>query len=427
MKLVLSCLILVLLNFQSFGQGAPTGLFDNASDIGKPKKPGSSRYDDGSQAYYLKGSGYNIWFNRDEFQYLYKKINGDFILTADFKFIGEKGNAHRKIGWMIRESLDEGAASYNAVSHGDGLTVLQWRMLKGAFMRDPEDEIFFPKKALFQTIQLERTGTTISMRVANPGEPLQEVGATRMFSMKDSVFVGLYICSHDSDRIEEAKIWNVRIDQPIINKYSPNPQVKSQPVQGTMGCRLETMNIVDGVRKIIYQSEGRFDSPSWTDDGKKILFNEKGSISTIPAQGGNVEQLNTSLATPPSRKVDGREYSPDGKFIYYSANPAGTMQIWRMRADSSAKEQLSFDDHHNWFPHISPDGKWLVYLSYPNDIDPNDHPSYQRVTLNLMPASGGAARVIAYLYGGEGTLNANPWSPDSRQIAFVSNSAMTGK
>lgn len=300
-------------------------------------------------------------------------------------------------------------------------------MLKGAFMRDPEDEIFFPKKAIFQTIQLERTGTTITMRVANPREPLQVVGATQALSMKESVFAGLYICSHDPDRIEEAKIWNVRIDQPVKNEYSPNPQVKSQPVKGTMGCRLETMSIVDGVRKIIYQSERRFDSPSWMADGKKILFHEKGSISAIPAQGGNVEQLNTGLATPPSTKVDGPEYSPDGKFIYYSANPAGTMQIWRKRADGSAREQLSFDDRHNWFPHISPDGKWLIYLSYPNDIDPNDHPSYQRVTLNLMPATGGAARVIAYLYGGDGTLNANPWSPDSRQIAFVSNSVMAGK
>ena len=98
----------------------------------------------------MKGSGYNIWFNRDEFQYLYKKINGDFILTANFAFLGEKGNGHRKIGWMIRESLDEGAASYNAVTHGDGLAVLQWRPLRGAYMRDPEEEIFFAKKLFFK-------------------------------------------------------------------------------------------------------------------------------------------------------------------------------------------------------------------------------------------------------------------------------------
>jgi Tol biopolymer transport system component len=120
--------------------------------------------------------------------------------------------------------------------------------------------------------------------------------------------------------------------------------------------------------------------------------------------------------------VDGPEYSPDGKFIYYNANPTGTMQIWRMKPDGSGKEQLTFDEYHNWFPHISPDGKWIAFISFPTNIDPNSHPSYKRVTLRLMPVSGGAPKVIAYLYGGQGTINVNSWSPDSRHISFVSNS-----
>ncbi|MDQ6903857.1 MAG: hypothetical protein M3139_12705, partial [Bacteroidota bacterium] len=224
----------------------PLGIFSKSADIGNPKNAGAARYNEATQTYYLKGSGYNIWFNRDEFQYLYKKINGDFILTADFQFLGDEGNEHRKIGWMIRENLDEGAASYNAVTHGDGLTVLQWRPLRGAYMRDPEEEIFFPKKIVYQTIQLERIGHTITMRVANWGEPLQVVGATEMYNMKDSVYVGLFISSHDSDKVEEAKMWNVRIDKPIDNKYYPNPNIKATAFTGTLGCRLETMNVFDG-------------------------------------------------------------------------------------------------------------------------------------------------------------------------------------
>ena len=494
-------------------QNTRIGIFDKSADVGKPKNAGSSRYDEATQTYYLKGAGYNIWFNRDEFQYLYKKINGDFILTANIAFTGGKGNAHRKIGWMIRESLDEGAASYNAAVHGDGLTVLQWRPLRGAYMRDPEEEIFFAKKIIFQTVQMERNGKTITMRVANQGEPLQDVGATQMYNMKDSVLVGLYISSHDSDRIEEAKMWNVRIDKPVNNKYSPNPATALPPVQGVLGCRLETMNVFDGVRKIIHESTGKFEAPNWMPDGKKLLFNEGGFLYTIPIDGGTPEKINTGLAdnnnndhgisfngkmlaishqrkglpgggstvyvlplaggnpklvteqTPsywhgwaPGGKevavvgqrngskifnlykvsidngaetaltnnteghVDGPEYSPDGKFIYYNANPTGTMQIWRMKPDGSAKEQLTFDERHNWFPHISPDGKWMVYISFPNDIEPNGHPSYKKVTLNLMPVIGGAPRVIAYLYGGQGTINVNSWSPDSKHIAFVSNS-----
>jgi len=120
--------------------------------------------------------------------------------------------------------------------------------------------------------------------------------------------------------------------------------------------------------------------------------------------------------------VDGPEFSPDGKFIYYNGSQSGTMQIWRMKPDGSNNEQLTFDQYNNWFPHISPDGKWLVYISFPPDIPVDSHPSYKRVSLNLMPANGGQTKVIAYLYGGQGTINVPSWSPDSKHIAFVSNS-----
>lgn len=506
---------LIVFSFCSkcFAQNNGIGIFDRAADIGKPKNTGSSKYDEATQTYYMRGSGYNIWFNRDEFQYLYKKIGGNFILTGDFEFEGEKGDAHRKIGWMIRESADEAAAGVNAVVHGDGLTVLQWRPLRGAYMRDPEDEVFYAKKNVFRTIQLERVGKKITMRVANWGEPLQEVTTQEMPYLKDSVLAGLFISSHDSDNVQAAKIWNVRIDKPVPEIYHPNPQVKLPPLQGVVGCRLETMNVSDGKRMIIRESAGKFEAPNWMPGGDKLLFNEGGSLYTIPAKGGIPERLNTDfadrinndhgisfngkmLAISHSRKglaggsstvyvlpltggtpkqvtqqtpsywhgwapngndvvlvgmrdgskiynlikanintgaetaltsnttghVDGPEYSPDGKYIYYNANPTGTMQIWRMKADGTAKEQLTFDEYHSWFPHISPDGKWMVMISFPTDIEPNSHPSYKKVMLRLMPVAGGAPRVIAHLYGGQGTMNVNSWSPDSKHIAFVSNS-----
>jgi Tol biopolymer transport system component len=98
------------------------------------------------------------------------------------------------------------------------------------------------------------------------------------------------------------------------------------------------------------------------------------------------------------------------------------MQLWRMSADGSNKEQLTFDEVNNWFPHISPDGKWIAYLSFPENIDPDKHPAYQPVVLKLIPVNGGASRAIAYLYGGQGTINVPSWSPDSKSVAFVSNS-----
>jgi Tol biopolymer transport system component len=97
------------------------------------------------------------------------------------------------------------------------------------------------------------------------------------------------------------------------------------------------------------------------------------------------------------------------------------MQLWRMRPDGSAPEQLTNDAYNNWFPHISPDGKWIVFLSFMQDVKPDDHPFYKHVYLRLMPASGGKPQVLAYLYGGQGTINTPSWSPDSKRLAFVSN------
>lgn len=487
----------------------PVGIFSDHVDVGNPKNTGSTIYDSNTQTYFLKGSGYTIWFGRDEFHYAFKKINGDFIATANFEFIGNGTDPHRKIGWMARSSQQEDAPHMTATIHGDGLIALQWRHLRGAHMRDPQDEIFFGKKKA-QIIQLERAGSVYIMRVANPGESLQEVGRYELKTLPDEVLIGLFISSHNENVVEEAVAWNVRIDKPVSETYNPNQQ-------GFIGCRLETMNVFDGKRKVIHESTDRFEAPNWMPDGKKLLFNENGSLFTISINGGAIEKINTGFAdknnndhvisfdgkmlaishhrqgkegggstvytvpiaggtpqlitekTPsylhgwsPNGKdlvfvgqrdgklydiykinskggeeikltsnngfhVDGCEYSPDGKFIYYNSSQSGTMQLWRMKPDGSASEQLTFDEYNDWFPHISPDGKWIAFISFEPSIKPADHPSYKRVMLRLMPAGGGAPRAIAYLYGGQGTINVPSWSPDSKSIAFVSNSEKSEK
>ena len=94
-----------------------------------------------------------------------------------------------------------------------------------------------------------------------------------------------------------------------------------------------------------------------------------------------------------------------------------------MKPDGSEKEQLTFDEYHNWFPHVSPDGNFIVFISFPPDIDPDDHPLCKDLMLRLMKLnSPGAPKVVAYLYGGEATFIDKPWSPDSRKIVFISNS-----
>src|SRR5450432_2669727 len=321
-------LFCVLTCHSGFAQPA-VGIFDHHADIGNPKNAGTTLYDEASQTYTIKGSGYNIWFNRDEFQYAYKKIGGDFILTANFAFNGAPKGAdgHRKIGWMIRESIDEGAACSNACMHIDGLTVLQWRPYRGMYMRDPEEEIFAPKKG-GQIMRWERVGKKITMSIAHPGEPLQPVGSYQS-DLKDSVLVGIYICAHDSNAVAEGRVWNVRIDRPVINSFTSNPHVKVVPAPELPGYRLETMDVFEGLRKVVRESTGRMAAPAWTADGKKLEYQQDGWYS-IPIEGGTPAPIQLSIVEAPKSAdlPEGAAYAPDGKFIYYNDNSTGTMQIW---------------------------------------------------------------------------------------------------
>ncbi len=155
----------------------------------------------------------------------------------------------------------------------------------------------------------------------------------------------------------------------------------------------------------------------WSPDGATLTYcAERGGeydVYTIPVNGGEERRLTTAKGLD-----DGPEYSPDGRWIYFNSDRTGTMQIWRMRPDGSSQEQITNDDFNNWFAHPSPDGKWLVFLSYEKDV--TGHPANKRVWLRLMPTDGGPIQELARLFGGQGTINVPSWSPDSRNVAFVS-------
>jgi Tol biopolymer transport system component len=161
----------------------------------------------------------------------------------------------------------------------------------------------------------------------------------------------------------------------------------------------------------------------WSPDGRYLVYvGSRGGeydIYRIPARGGKEVRLTTATGLD-----DGPEYSPDGRYIYFNSVRSGTMQLWRMRPDGSKPQQLTDDEFNNWFPHISPDGKWIVFLSYGQDVAPGDHPFYRKVYLRKMPVAGGRPEVIAYVFGGQGTINVPSWSPDGRRIAFVSNTKL---
>jgi hypothetical protein len=155
----------------------------------------------------------------------------------------------------------------------------------------------------------------------------------------------------------------------------------------------------------------------WSPDGASLVFcgerNGEFDVYAIPAAGGQEKRLTTAPGLD-----DGPDYSPDGAFIYFNSERSGRMQIWRMKPDGAQQEQITSDENNNWFAHPSPDGKWLVFLTYAREV--SGHPANQDVMLRLMPAAGGRIEVLARLFGGQGTINVPSWSPDSKELAFVS-------
>ncbi len=474
---------------------ASMGQFKNQSDVGAINILGKVDYDVESQTYLIGGSGQNMWFKNDDFHFLWQKMSGDFILTAQFEFIGKGVDPHRKVGWMVRKTLDTNSPYADAVVHGDGLTSLQFRR---DFDLDTE-EVTTEMKAP-DVIQFEKQGDMFIMRAAKFGEPLTTTSSVEL-ALGDSVYVGLAICAHNANVLEKALVKNVRIDVPAPADYTP--------YQDFSGSRLEIINVETGLRKIVYESDEPLEAPNWTPDGKALIYNSKGYLYRFDLESKKTKQINSDFATrnnndhviswdgaqlgishhmdgergggsaiftmpidggTPKRVTDktpsyfhgwspddqflvytaerngqyniykisvnggeevqltdqptlddGSEYSPDGE-IYFNSARTGVMQLWRMKPDGSDQQQLTFDDWNDWFPHISPDGKTILFLSYPPDIDAGAHPHYKHVILRTMPVDGGEPKVVAYLYGGQGTINVPSWSPEGKMAAFVSYS-----
>jgi TolB protein len=129
-------------------------------------------------------------------------------------------------------------------------------------------------------------------------------------------------------------------------------------------------------------------------------------VYVVPAPGGEEKRL-TSVGTN-----DGPDFASDGS-IYFTSDRSGSMQVWRMNADGTQPVQMTQDAGNDWFPHVAPNGKQMVYLNRGADGQIGD------ATLRLMDLGNGQTRVLVDVYGGVGTLNAPSWSPDNHHFAFT--------
>lgn len=200
------------------------GLFDAQADVGTVSPAGAARFDKSSGQYRVTSSGQNVWGTHDDFHFVYRKASGDMTLTADITLAGESKGPHRKGGLMIRQGLEPDAAYVDVMVHGDGLTGLQYRTEKGGPTADTKATVQSPA-----TVRLERKGDTFTLYVAPKGDSAEKpqaferVGSVKA-ELKDPVYVGLAVCSHDAKASETAVFSGVSVK----NEASPTGKAQEK-------------------------------------------------------------------------------------------------------------------------------------------------------------------------------------------------------
>lgn len=383
-------LLLILLALPVMAQHQP--LLTNNTDIGDIEAAGTMEYNQQDQIYTIRGGGSNMWYDEDAFHMVWRKMTGDFILRSRVAFRDSGAHAHRKMGVIARTGLEAGDAYVDIAVHGDGLTSMQFRTTKG----DSTSEIRSTIKAP-DVLELKRKDGIFTMSVATFGEPYSST-TLQQVQLAESVYVGLFVCSHSKGTLETAEFSNVRLIKPAPDDFVP--------YRDYIGSRLEIMDINSGHRTIIHTSPISIQAPNWTPDDESLIFNSEGLLYTFNLETAQVEVLNTDFAdennndhvltfdgsrlgishhaeehdgesiiytlpssggTPQKVTDQGPSYlhgwSPDEKYLTYTGGRDGKFDIYKIPSDGGQEIKLTDYNGLDDGPEYTPDGRYIYYNS----------------------------------------------------------------
>jgi hypothetical protein len=200
--------LLLILAAALAAQTKGLGIFTDEGSVGQTPPGGKVVYDPAKGEYRITGGGANMWGAVDAFHFLWKKASGDLSLQADIQWVGTSDVGHRKAVLIVRQSLDPGSAYADAVSHGDGLTSLQFRGAANEQTYQVFTQIEGPVR-----LRLVRKGSRYTMFAGKPGQELKPLGPVEYVSLRDPVYVGLGVCSHVATTLETAIFTNVKLEQ----------------------------------------------------------------------------------------------------------------------------------------------------------------------------------------------------------------------
>ena len=202
---------------------APIGIFEGQSDIGTAAVPGSATFDRSTKQYTINSAGYNIWYTRDEFRYLWKKLSDDVSLAADISYPDPAGYGDRKAVLVIRQDLDDDSKQAVVALHGAGMIQLAQRPEKGARTKDLEFRVggrgrpggASPDSLVnvsAKRIGIEKRGDEFALFVSLEGEPMHQFGPPITLHLNEPFYVGIGFCSHLPDKSDTAVLSNVVLE-----------------------------------------------------------------------------------------------------------------------------------------------------------------------------------------------------------------------
>lgn len=192
----------------------PIGIFEGQSDVGGPLLPGSASFDAATKRYTIDSASYNVWYNRDEVRYLWRKISGDVSLAADVTFPNPDGYGDRKALLMIRQDLDDDSKEVMTALHGIGLIHLALRPEKDTNIKEAARlKVDLPAAGAAPIrIGIEKRGDTFALYVGVNGEPMKQVGDTATLHLEGPFYVGVAFCSHVPDKSDTTVLANVVLE-----------------------------------------------------------------------------------------------------------------------------------------------------------------------------------------------------------------------
>jgi TolB protein len=368
------------------------GIFEGHQDVGTVLHDGGVEYDAAKQTYTIRGSGENMWSTADAFQFVWKRISGDVMLTSDISFIGTGGNPHRKAVLMIRQSLDADSPYADVALHGVGLTSLQFRLEKGATTHEVEASESAPKR-----LRIVKRGLYLYMLLGDDSG-LHASGASIKLPLHGDFYVGIGVCSHDKDVVEKAVFFNVSV-KPLA---TPATELEFYST-------LETVAVTSTDRRVSYVASGRFEAPNWTRDGGAFLFNRDGGIYRLAVTGGDPALIDTGFA---KRCNNDHGISTDGRLLAISdsSSEGGQSQIYTLPIEGGTPQRITSKSPSYWHG-WSPDGKTIAFTGQRDG----------EFDIYAIPAAGGEETRLTTAKG----LDDGPeYSPDGKYIYF--NSERTG-